>query len=67
MIKEAERVQIEGAVEQCVPPSGDPSYADQVIILKLVLSKHGHDVYRDLLRQDISPFMENSDSSNNHV
>lgn len=59
MMKEAERVMINRVVEQCVPPAGDPSYAGQAKLLRLLLTRYGLNEAIKLLKQNLSE-VENS-------
>jgi hypothetical protein len=54
MMKEAERVMINRVIEQCVPPAGDPSYAEQAKLLRLLLTRYGLKEAIKLLKQNLS-------------
>jgi hypothetical protein len=41
MKKEAENIYVRRVAEQCIPPSGDPGYADSIKMLRLYLANRG--------------------------
>ena len=65
MIKEAEQIDIKRVVEQSLPPPGDPGYADQAKLLRLVLAIRALGEFRDSTGQEILESLESAGKSTN--
>jgi hypothetical protein len=65
MIKVADQIDIKRVVDQSLPPPGDPGYADQAKLLRMILTKRALNEFSDSICQEISESLESGDKSTN--